>query len=169
MKNLLKIVIIIAITAFAANVNAQKFGHIDSNELLQLMPERAAAETAIQDYAKQLESQLQTMSAEWEAKVGEYQSKETSMTDVIKKTKVKEITDLETRIKEFQTTAQEELKQKENELLKPMIDKAKKAIEEVAKENKYSYIFDSGIGALLYKPETDDVMPLVKKKLGIVK
>ena len=169
MKNLLKIVIITVIAAFTTNVNAQKFGHIDSNELLQLMPERAAAETAIQDYAKQLEGQLQTMSAEWEAKVGEYQSKETSMTDVIKKTKVKEITDLETRIKEFQTTAQEELKQKENELLKPMIDKAKKAIEEVAKENKYSYIFDSGIGALLYKPETDDVMPLVKKKLGIVK
>lgn len=169
MRNLLKIVIITVIVAFTTHVKAQKFGHIDSNELLQLMPERAAAETAIQDYAKQLEGQLQTMSAEWEAKVGEYQSKETSMTDVIKKTKVKEITDLETRIKEFQTTAQDELKQKENELLKPMIDKAKKAIEEVAKENKYSYIFDSGIGALLYKPETDDVMPLVKKKLGIVK
>lgn len=169
MKNLLKIAIISVLVAFTSSVSAQKFGHIDSNELLMLMPERAAAEKAVQDYAKQLETQLQTMSAEWEAKVADYQSKETSFTDVIKKMKVKEITDLEARIKEFQNTAQEDLKEKENALLQPMIEKAKKAIEDVAKENKYTYIFDAGMGALLYKPEADDILPLVKKKLGITK
>jgi outer membrane protein len=168
MKNSVKILIVVVLaSAFSMNVNAQKFGHIDTNELLMAMPERKTAETTIQDYAKQLEVQLQNMSQEWESKVQDYQSKEASLSETIKKTKVKEITDLEGRIKEFQSTAQEDLQKKENELLQPMIEKAKKAIEEVAKENKFTYIFDSSIGLLLHSPESDDIMPLVKKKLAI--
>jgi outer membrane protein len=167
MKNFLKLAIVLAATAFSFNASAQKFGHIDSNQLLTLMPERKAAETAVQNYAKELESQLQAMSQEWESKVAVYQKDEKAMSDLMKKTRVKEITDLEGRIKDFQQTAQEDLQDKESELLKPMIDKAKKAIEEVAKENKFNYIFDSSMGVLLYFPESDDVMPLVKKKLNI--
>ena len=61
------------------------------------------------------------------------------------------------------------MQERQSELMKPLVDRAKKAIEEVAKENGYSYIFDTstGVGALLYTPESDDIMPLVKKKLGI--
>lgn len=167
MKNFFKLAIVLAATAFSFNANAQKFGHVDFNELLMLMPERKAAETNIQAYAKQLEGQLQSMSQEWESKVADYQQNEKNLTEIMRKTKVKEITDLEARIKDFQQTAQEDLQQKENELLQPMIEKAKKAIEEVAKENKYTYIFDSSLGVLLYSPESDDVMPLIKKKLAI--
>jgi outer membrane protein len=168
MKQLLKpAVLFITTVLLSFGAFAQKFGHLDSNELIMAMPEKKTAETAIQTYAKQLEGQLQAMSQEWEAKVADYQKDEKSLSDIMKKTKVKEITDLEGRIKDFQQTAQEDLQRKEGELLQPLIDKAKKAIEEVAKENKYSYIFDSGVGVLLYMPETEDVMPLVKKKLGI--
>ncbi len=167
MKNLFKLAIVIAATAFSFTASAQKFGHVDSNELLMLMPERKTAETSIQTYAKQLEAQLQAMSQEWESKVSIYQKDEKGMSELMRKTRVKEITDLEARIKDFQQTAQEDLQNKENELLQPMIDKAKKAVEEVAKENKFTYIFDSSLGVLLYFPETDDVMPLVKKKLNI--
>jgi outer membrane protein len=167
MKNFLKLAIVLAVSAFSFTASAQKFGHVDSNELLTLMPERKTAETTIQSYAKQLEGQLQAMSQEWESKVAVYQKDEKGMSELMKKTRVKEITDLEARIKDFQQTAQEDLQNKENELLKPMIDKAKKAIEEVAKEHKFNYIFDSSLGVMLYYPESDDVMPLVKKKLNI--
>ncbi|HET6245515.1 MAG: OmpH family outer membrane protein [Bacteroidetes bacterium] len=167
MKKILTLAIVLATAAFSLEAIAQKFGHVDSNELLLAMPERKTAETSIQDYAKQLESQLKTMNAEWESKVQDYQSKEAMLSDAIKKTKVKEITDLESRIKDFQTTAQEDLQKKENDLLQPMIEKAKAAINEVAKENKYTYVFDSGAGMLLYSPESDDILPLVKKKMGI--
>ena len=156
-----------AVAALTITAQAQKFGYVDANEILMAMPERKKAETDIQAYAKQLESQLQAMSAEWEAKVADYQAKEASMTEVIKKTKQKEITDLEGRIKEFQGTAQQDLQAKEAELMKPMVEKAKAAIQEIAKELKYTYIFDSSQGVLLYFPEGDNVMPLVKKKLGI--
>ena len=52
-------------------------------------------------------------------------------------------------------------------MLKPIVDRAKKAIEEVGKENGYTYIFDAGVGAVLYSQDSDDIMPLVKKKLGL--
>jgi outer membrane protein len=146
---------------------AQKIGHINSQDLLLLMPERKQAETTIQEYAKQLESQLAAMNNDYEAKIQEYQAKESAMTDLIKQDKAKEISDLENRIKSFQQSAQESLQKKEQELLQPMIDKAKKAISEVAKENGYKYILDTSLGIVLYQEESDNIMPLVKKKLGL--
>lgn len=167
MKSIFKKSLVVALALIGTSVFAQKFGYVDSNELMLGMPERKKAEADLQAYAQQLQQQLQTMSAEFEAKVSEYQQKETSYTEVIKKTKLKEITDLESRIKEFQITAQNDLKDKEEELLMPMVEKIKKTIADFAKENKYSYIFDSAAGTLLYMPETDNLGPQIKKKLGI--
>jgi outer membrane protein len=158
---------LVAIFAGISFASAQKIGHINSQDLMLLLPERKQAETAIQEYAKQLEGQLATMNSEYEAKVQEYQSKEAVMTDIIKQDKVKEITDLETRIRNFQTTAQESLQKKEQELLQPMMDKSKKAIQEVAKEAGFKYILDTSLGAVLYHEDGEDIMPLVKKKLGL--
>ncbi len=164
----IKNIILIAIVALSTSLSAQKLGHINSNELLLAMPERNSVETQIKQYAQELETQLTTMSNEYQAKVQDYQAKEATMTDAIKQDKIKEITNLETRITEFQKTAQQDLQNKEESLLKPIIDKAKKAIEDVAKENNYTYIFDSGVGVLLYQKDSDDIMPLVKKKLGLL-
>ena len=164
MKNIL----LIAITVLSTSVFAQKLGHINSNDLLLSMPERNSVEQKIKTYAQELENQLGTMSKEYQATVQDYQAKEATMTDAIKQDKIKEITNLETRITEFQQTAQKDLQGKEESLLKPIIDKAKKAIEDVAKENNFTYIFDSGVGVLLYQKDSDDIMPLVKKKLGLL-
>lgn len=153
--------------SFNGNVMAQKIAHINLNDLLLLMPERKKAETDIQEYAKTLDGQMRTMNAEYESKVQEYTSKETIMTEPVKIDKQKEIADLEERIRNFQTTAQESLQKKQNELLEPMIAKAKKSVEEVAKENSYKYVIDSSQGILLYSDAADDIMPLVKKKLGL--
>ena len=71
------------------------------------------------------------------------------------------------RIEESQANAQKLLEERQEALLKPIVDRAKKAIEEVGKENGYTYIFDSGIGTVLYSQDSDDIMPLVKKKLGL--
>jgi outer membrane protein len=145
---------------------AQKLGHINSNELLMAMPERTKIQKDLEDYAKQLQSQLQTMEAEWQGKVQDFKAKEGQMTELIRNTKVKEITDLEQRIQDFQETAQKDLQNKEGELLQPLIDKAKKAIEDVAKENGFTYILDSSVGVLLYTAG-EDILPLVKKSLKL--
>jgi len=164
----MKNIVLIAATLLSTAVFGQKLGHINSNELLLAMPERTSVEDNIKKYASELESQLGTMSKEYQAKVQNYQAKEATMTEAIKQDKIKEITNLEDRIAEFQQTAQKDLQTKEETLLKPIIDKAKKAIEDVAKENNYTYIFDSGVGVLLYQKDSDNIMPMVKKKLGLL-
>lgn len=164
----MKNIILIAATVLSTAAFGQKLGHINSNKLLEAMPETATSEKAINDFTAELENQLKAMSGEYQAKVQDYQAKEATMTDAIKKIKISEITDLENRISEFQQDAQSTIQEKRNSLLNPIIDKARKAIEEVAKENNYTYVFDSGVGVLLYQKDSDDIMPLVKKKLGLL-
>jgi len=165
-----KIVILMVVVAFSTSVTAQKdakIGHINSNDLLSAMPERTAVQKDLEEYAGQLKVTLDAMRKEYETKVGEFQAKQEVMTDVIKDNKIKEITDLEKRIGEFQQTAEADLQKKEQALLQPIIDKAKTAIDDVAKENGYTYILDSSVGVVLYSVEGDDILPKVKTKLGI--
>lgn len=165
--------LLILISLFSATnlfaQSKQKIGHINSEELMQAMPGRDSIKAKIETHAKTLDAELKAMEAELQTKYTEYQSKEKEYTDLIKQTKQKELTDLQARIQEFQQTAQEELQKKQNELLSPLIEKAKKAIEEVAKENGYTYILDSStsIGSVLYADKGDDISALVRKKLGI--
>ena len=162
---LLAAVITMSFSAFAQK--SVKIGHINSNELLAAMPERETIQKDIEDYAAQLTTTMDAMRKEYESKVADFQSKQDVMTDIIRDNKIKEITDLEKRITEFQKTAQADLQKKEEKLLQPIIDKAKQAIDDVAKENNYTYVLDSSMGVVLYSIESDDLLPLVKKKLGI--
>ena len=161
------LMIVIAVSTTAMAQKGVKIGHINSNDLLTAMPERATVQKDLEDYASQLKVTLDAMRKEYETKVGEFQSKQDVMTDIIKDNKIKEITDLEKRITEFQQTAEADLQKKEQTLLQPIIDKAKTAINDVAKENSYTYILDSSVGVVLYSVEGDDILPKVKKKLGI--
>ena len=134
------------------------------------MPERAKAET---DYSKQieeLEAQLGTMQKELETKWNDYMQKRDSLSEIVKSARESEIQDLQQRIQNFQAIAQQQLQQKQNEMLRPIFEKAQKAVAEVGKEKGLIYVFDvSGeLGTVLYRSnESMDLMPLVKQKLGI--
>jgi len=170
MKNLLKascILIVLCLISYGTFAQKQKFGHINSEELLKLMPGRDSAVTVITEYAKTLENQMKGMQTEFEDKYQDYLAHESEMTDLIKQTKQRELQDIQTRIENFQTSAEEDLQKKQTELLQPIIDKAKAAIEKVAKTNGYTYIFDSGLGILLYEDPGEDILPMVKTELGI--
>lgn len=144
-----------------------KFGHIDSQVLLESMPEKKQADKDLEAFANQLQSQLQAMTTEWETKMKDYRANSAVMTDIIKQTKEEEIAGLEQRIQNFQQNAQGSLAKREGELYQPILDKAKEAIDQVASENSYTYVFDTSSGALLYQPDGDDILPMVQKKLGI--
>ena len=107
------------------------------------------------------------MRNEYQTKVNEYMAKRDQLSELIRKTKESDLQAMGARIEEFQTNAQKLLEQRQEELLKPIVDRAKAAIEEVGKENGYTYIFDAGVGAVLYSQDSDDIMPLVKKILGL--
>lgn len=166
-KLLLSAVIAIGLMMPAMAQVKIKLGHIDSMELLAAMPGRDSAQTKLQSYSKVLENQLTAMQKEMETKYQDYQTNVGTWSQSIVQVKQKDLQDLQARIEAFQQSAQKDLKDKESELLKPIIDKAKKAIEDVAKENGYTYIFDSSVGVLLYYDNSDDIMTLVKKKLGL--
>tara|TARA_B100000902_G_C27180404_1_gene848633 strand:+ start:531 stop:1037 length:507 start_codon:yes stop_codon:yes gene_type:complete len=168
MKKMKKITLVTLISLFTLNLIGQnKFGYIDSQELLILMPERKSAENELQNFAKTLESQLELMSAEYQESVQQYQTNEASYSDLVKQDKIAEISGLEQRIQSFQQNAQQSLQKKEQELLEPILEKARKAIDDVAKEGGYTYIFDKSQGTLLYAKESEDILKLVKNKLKL--
>lgn len=144
-----------------------KFGHINSTQLLSQMPETKAADSSLQKFGTSLENQLKTMTAEYQSKIADFKSKEGAMADPIREAKLKEISDLEERIQSFQESAQSSMQKKKEELYTPILKKAEEAINAVAKEKGFSYIFDSSAGTLLFAQESDDVLPLVKGKLGL--
>lgn len=144
-----------------------KLGHINSSDLMQIMPGRDSAQATLQQEITDLENTLKSMQEELESRYNAFQSKASEMSDLIKQTKQRELQDMGARIEEFQKNAQKQIEERQAELLKPIIDRAKKAIEDVAKENGYTYVFDASVGALLYSQDSDDIMPLVKKKLNL--
>jgi outer membrane protein len=174
MKNFVKAIIILtAFLAFTSVSHAQqaplKIGHIDFNNLITMMPGVDSVKIKLQKYQQTLSDQLDAMRAEFENKYLDYQSQQSSMSDLIKQTKEKELQDLQGRIDGFQSKAQTDLQSKQQELLQPIVDKAKTAVKDVARENKYTYILNAIDEIVLYSEPTDDVMALVKKKLGIDK
>ena len=169
MKNLRMIaaLAVAVLLTTVAGAQALKFGHINSADLIQSMPQTKTADSTLKKFAESLDSQLKTMTIEYQTKLQYYQSKVDSMPDAIKQTKEKELYDLQTRIQDFQQTAQESIQKKKEEIYGPILKKAEDAIKSLAKEKSYSYIFDTSVGAVIFAQESDDIMPMVKSRLGI--
>ncbi len=171
MKAFKKAVAFIFVMAFFTTLGFSqttlKLGHIDSNEILAMMPETDSLSNELKNYADYLDQQMSAMAMEYQSKVNDYQDNVATMSDLIRQTKEKEITDLQARIQAFQQSADQDLQAKQAELFNPLIERVKNAIDEVGRENGYTYILDVGAGAVIYYEGGDDVLPLVKKKLGI--
>ncbi len=167
MKNLVIMLALALTTAPAAFAQTVKLGHIDRQKLMLLLPERKTAETKMQAFAKTLDDRLKAMGAEYQAKVADVQSRADAMTQTEKDVAVREIGELEQRIQSAQQKAQEDLDKQEEELLKPMVEKTNAAISDVAAANNFTYIFDTSTGFVLYYETGEDIMGLVKAKLGV--
>ncbi|PTN09516.1 OmpH family outer membrane protein [Mangrovibacterium marinum] len=168
MKNVVKICLVAIMLFSAGIVKAQnlKFAHIDSQALIQEMPETAAAQKTLEAQAKGLEDQLASMQKEFQDKVAEYTQKADSLTDIVRQAKEEDLQNLQQRIQTFNQSAQQKMQQKQAELMQPILKKANETIEVVAKEQGVIYVFDSN--AVLYKSNASiDLLPLVKAKLGM--
>ena len=157
--------------SFALSAFAQepKFGHVNSVEILSLMPEKANIEKSINDLNTQWTTELTKLREEYFAKIKDYQEKlKTNVPESIKAARQSEIAELEKRIAALQQSANEDLQKKQHELFAPVIDKVKKAISEVGVENDLLYIFDlSTQGIIFQSPKSNDITALVKKKLNL--
>ena len=145
---------------------AQKFGHLDAQEVLLSLPERAEAQASIESAAGEYETEVARMQSELETKFADYQAKASTWPDAIRQQKERELQQLDAGLQEFGMTIQNDLAQMEQQLLSPMIERVRKAIEDVGKEQGYTYIFDTSTNVTLYNGG-EDVSDLVKAKLGM--
>jgi len=171
MRNLIRLTaVLFIVVATTASVNAQtlKFGHIDLQALIQIMPERATAETQFNKFQSDLEDVFGDLQKDYQQKLGELQQLGDTASEVKRNAKVTELQDLQQRMQNYQQSAQQQLQQKQSELLKPVFDKADSVIAVVAKEKGLIYVFDTSSNVVLYKSnQSIDLLPLVKAKLGI--
>jgi outer membrane protein len=163
-----KVLVLIAVAFAVITVQAQKVGHINSQELLSIMPGVDSITMKLENHKKTLETQLMTMQQEYQAKMAEYEQNMNTWSDLIRQSKEQSIVDLEKRIQEFAQIAQQDLANKEQELSAPLLKTAQDAIDAVAKANGYTYVLDTSSGIVLVFPDGDDLLPLVKKHLGIL-
>jgi outer membrane protein len=107
------------------------------------------------------------MQVEYNNRLDQYVKDNKNLTELVRATREQELADMQNRINNFQQQAQVQLQDKQAELLNPIIEKATKAINNVAKDGGYIYIYD--IRTLVYVDtvKSTDIAPLVKTKLGI--
>jgi outer membrane protein len=172
MKRILGVGGLVMLMAFfgqKAMAQNMKFGHINSDELIQALPEFDSASVQLENFRKELINALELMTVELNNKSDAYQKESKNYTDVVKQTKEQEMVDMNRRIQEFQNNAQGQLQEKQAALFQPIYAKVDKAIKDVGKENGFLYVFDVAKGSLLYFDETKstNIMSLAKAKLGV--
>jgi outer membrane protein len=171
MKKILITLFVLTFILAGSSLKAQspKIGHINLQELIQALPEYDSAQSKLQKMAKEMDSNYQQMQVEFNKKYEEYTKNSKDYNDLVKSTKEAELQDLSKRMQEFQTSAQQKLQEQNQKLLKPILDKANKAIGDIARENKFTYVLDTPPqGTVVYTgADAIDLMPLVKKKLGL--
>ncbi len=172
MKSFFKAGLLLTFLTVAAfsTINAQKYGHLNSGNLIMSIPEAKNAETELATYRDQLIAGLKKKGEALQADAMKLQQEYDSGALSQVKAQEKQLS-LQKRGQDLQ---QEEIEmgnkvaKKREELLKPILDKIDVALKEVGKEGGYTMIFDTGIfNAVLFLEDKDDVMPLVKAKLGL--
>jgi len=162
-----KVLLALAALLFVCTTStyAQKYGHVNTQEMFLAMPGADSIQIKLKAFETELTEIYAGMVSEFQSKKEKFDQEAGTMSTTVRQYREKELTDLQNRIVEFQEGVQSDMQEKQLELMQPFQDRILKAIEEVAKENSYAYIFDTQV--LLYSEGGDDVSALVKKKLGI--
>ena len=151
------------------SLKAQKFAYVNTQEILQNLPEVKEANANIETFRNQLINLGQKKVETLRSKYAELEQKQTQG-DISPKQlemEAQKLKEDEMKIAQFEQESQQRILEKSEELLKPIRDRVQKAIDDVAKENGYSYVFDASLGFILYADESTNASSKVKTKLGI--
>ncbi len=151
------------------SIHAQKFGFVNTQELIQSLPEVKEANSNIEAYQTQLQKKGQEMLQSFQNKYQDLERKQAQgeISPVQLETEAQKLKEEENKILEFEQSSQQKILEKSETLLSPIRDKIQNAIDAVADENGFDYIFDYSTGFILYGDESADVGNLVKAKLGM--
>lgn len=169
MRKAIKLTLAVVLVMSASSLFAQKFGRINVQEVVGQMPETKTMQENMQVFIKDLQDNMETITVEFNKKLQDYQKNAGTLSDSVRQLREKELNELRNRSQEFEQIAQEDIQKKQNELLAPIIEKAKNAIDKLAAAGGYLAVFDTSMGSLAYFDEATltDLAPIVKKELGI--
>ena len=152
---------------FSALQAQTKIAHISTDELVNAMPETKQMQDELKKVAQAYDTEYKNQASELQAKAQKYDAEAPTQTDAENQKRMEEVNELQKKLQLYAQTAQQELQKKQFDLLKPIEDKVKKAIEEVAAEKGIQYVLDSSPGKGVLVAKGEDLMPAVKTKLGI--
>ena len=147
-----------------------KIGFADVDYIFSQMPEAKQIDTELKSTQTQLKNRIDAKTQEFQKKLADYQANLNTMLDAVRQNTERELTQLQENLQQLQQDAQVTIQNKQAELMEPVYKKVGKAIEDVAKENGYTFILNQQIGGLdviLYGDEKNNVSDLVLKKLGV--
>jgi len=155
---------VMAFSMFSATAQ-QKIAHINTEELIASMPEAVKAEKELKEYQESLGDTYDELTKELNTKDSIFVKDSLKFTPSMKTIKRDELISLYQKVSNWQQQAQEMYQQEANKKIGPIREKALEAIKVVAKENNYGYVLDAQ--NLIVSAPADDILVLVKKKLGI--
>ena len=144
-----------------------KVAHIDTQELIAAMPDMKAAQNQLQKLQKTYEADIQAMATELQNKMKQYQAEASSKTDEVNGQRAKEVQDIRDNVLKYEQTAQQEMGKRQEGLIKPIMEKARLAIQKVARAKGYQYVVDSTTGSGLILADGPNLLEDVKKELGM--
>jgi outer membrane protein len=159
----------IFLTLFTLGLNAQKFGYINTQELLSGMAEMKLADNQVQQLQNELVAKGEELVIKFEAEYKAYMAEANSgtLSKVQMQQKEESLVAKQEEIKKFEADIQQKLVAKREELYKPVLDKVKAEIEKLGKDGGYTMIFDSSAGMILHAADSENLMPILKTKLGV--
>jgi len=150
----------------------QKIGYAETDYIMSQLPEFKKIDSELKTHYSQLENTLKLKYDEFQAILKSYEAMDASTPDAVKAAKKKELATMERSIEKFKNDAQASYQKKMNDLLDPLYKRIGNAIEQVARENEYSFIinhrFENDGQVLLVWDEKFNISDLVLKKLGVV-
>lgn len=152
----------IGATSFTAAQS--KLAHINTQELIKSMPEYKQAEAEIEKLGKTYQATIQESLKELDTKLKQYDAEAANQTQEENQKRMQEVEGIKQSLGQYQEQAQKDLQEKEFNLLKPITEKAKAAIEKVAAAQGIEYVFEAG-GLIIAKGK--NLMADVKKELGL--
>ncbi len=151
-----------------SGLEAQKYGHLNLGNLLELLPERQQADDVLAKFRDARIAEENAKIKALEEKVTRIRAKIQELSPLQIQEKEKEVQADQQAIQAFKQETIQQLEKKRRDLLGPILEKIQDAVDSVAKENGYVMIFDTSVmNSVLFAKDADDVMELVKAKLGL--
>ncbi|HOX82728.1 MAG TPA: OmpH family outer membrane protein [Chryseolinea sp.] len=170
MRKLVLLAVFGLITFASQAQTATKVGYADVEYIFSQMPESKQIDAELKSMEAQLKGQIEAKIKKFQAELKLYQEQGQTMIDAVRQNTERELTQQQQNIEKLQQDAQTTLQNKSNQMLTPVYDKVGKAIEDVAKENGFSFILSQQVAAqdvILYGDDKLDISDLVLKKMGV--